>query len=357
MELSAVIATYNQAERLRLVLAGLTSQTLDRQRFEVLVVDDGSTDGTRQLLEECPMANLRTESLMPNQGRNRARNYGIRAARGELVVFLDGDALPAPDLLQRYLEAYREHGQLGVLCGHQYSIPDLEYFQDPQTGSLADVPVASVTRDYIDAHLEEMVVTEEMIRGDFPAIRARALAGAYPFDELREFQEQVRDLLQHCPDGAVSWLGLIPHNGAVPAALLREAGGFDEEIAFSEGWDLAYRLRGMGAGVFAVPADSYHLYHYHGFADPEAARTEEHLRFQAIEYLVHKHRDPRLRLVHFWLAGLWPDPFIPEEAVIRDTMDLERLYRTLPDQQLQDYHTVLRHHPLRPPLREPDVGA
>ena len=98
MDISVVIATFNQAERLRLVLRGLQEQILSPNRFEVLVIDDGCTDNTVAIAESRQMDNLRVISLRENMGRNAARNRGIEEARGELVVFLDGDALPAPDL-------------------------------------------------------------------------------------------------------------------------------------------------------------------------------------------------------------------------------------------------------------------
>ena len=355
MEISVVIPTHNQEERLRLVLCGLAKQTLGSECFEVLVVDDGCTDGTRQMLEEVEASNLRSIALMAHQGRNQARNKGIESAEGELVVFLDGDALPGPELLSRYLEAYQRYGSRVVLCGFQYSLPDLEYFQDPQTGSLMELPLPSVMWDYIDTHLEEMVITEEMIQRDFAAVHARAREGGYPFEALKQLQDQVLELFAQCPGAAINWLGFSPHNGAIPHDLLFATGGFDEQIPFSEGWELAYRLHKEGAGIYPVRAASYHLYHHHVFAEPEAAQEEVQVRCQAIEYMVHKHRDSRIRLLYFWFAHLWPDPFLPEEAVIGELEEFDRRYRTLSEEQWQEYQIILDHHPLWSFLPEMEV--
>lgn len=346
MEISVVIPTHNQQERLRLVLCGLQQQTLAARRFEVVVVDDGGTDGTWEMLRELALDNLRVLNLRPNQGRNQARNRGAQLARGELVVFLDGDALPAPDLLERYLDAYQRHGPWAILCGFQRSLPDLEYFQDPQTGSLIDGPMPSVLRDYLDAHRAELVITEAMIREDFSAIHARAREGGYPFPESKKRQDQLWELFEVQPDAEVGWLGFIPHNGAVPWALLQAVDGFDVQIPFSEGWELAYRLRQWcGVEILPVEAVSYHLYHFHPFKEPQAAREEARKRYRAIEHMVLKHRDTRIRLLYFWFAQLWPDAFIPEEAVVENLVKLDRLYREMSEATWLEYQCILQHHP------------
>ena len=347
MDLSVIIPTHNQTERLRLVLCSLRRQTLAGADFEIIVVDDGCTDGTAVMAAGLGMANLRVLSLRPNQGRNRARNLGAAEARGELLVFLDGDALPAPDLLERYLEARHCYGAQAVFCGFQRCLPDLEYLQDPQTGTMVQDEVPSVLQDFLTAQSAELQITEEMVAGDFAAIHARSSEGGYPFPESRRRQDQVIALLMKRPDAAVSWLGFIPHNGAVPRALFQAAGGFDAQIPFSEGWELAYRLQhGLGAQIRAVPAAlSYHLYHYHPFEEPQEAGREAQRRYDAIEYMVAKHRDERIRLLYCWFAHLWPDPFIPAEALVEDLLHFDRLYRELPAEQWQEYQIVLQYHP------------
>ena len=108
---------------------------------------------------------------------------------------------------------------------------------------------------------------------------------------------------------------------------MAEGGGFDERISFSEGWELAYRLqRRCGAEVHGVNACTYHLYHHHDFARPE----ESDVRYRAIEHMVARHRDERLRLLYFWIGSMWPDPQMPETALVPDLLEFERRYRELP---------------------------
>lgn len=104
MEISVVIPTYNNRDVLRETVRHLRGQTLAADLYEIVVVDDGSTDGTAQMLDELaaqPGAAVRRVS-QANRGRSAARNLGVRTARGRIVVFLDSDLWAAPTLLAEH---------------------------------------------------------------------------------------------------------------------------------------------------------------------------------------------------------------------------------------------------------------
>ena len=341
MDISVIVATYNQKERLRLVLSGLENQGISSEHFEILVVDDGSTDGTGAMLKSLNMQNLEVESFQTNQGRCLARNRGIERAHGSLVVFLDGDALPAPDLLQHYLEAYKENGQKSVFCGYQYVLPNLEYFQNPQTGSLLDTSLPYSLRRRLALHRDKMIIAEDMVRNEFNSIIEKAVEGGYPFESVRTMQREFRDLYETVEKPALGWIGLYPHNMAIPLKLLEKVGGFDDTIPFCEGWELGYRLRAAGGRFISVQASSYHLYHHHHFSDPEKAKAEGIKRYAAVEYMARKHSDALVRLVHFWWAHLWPNPFLPEESVIGSLIEFDHIYRTISETDEKEYQGLL----------------
>ncbi len=341
MDISVVIATHNQKERLRLVLSALKDQHFSENRLEIIVVDDGSTDGTSAMLSSLQSTGLRVESFAKNSGRCHARNAGIKEACGALVVFLDGDALPAPDLLLRYWQSHQKNGDNAVLCGDQYVLPHLEFLQDPQTGSLFDIPLSCSARKHLTQQRERIIVTEDRVRRDFSSIAAQSSEGGYPFPQVRALQREFHELCTKAPNSPLAWLGLYPHNMAVPLALLKEVGGFDEAIPFCEGWELGYRLKRAGAQFIRARALSYHLYHYHDFSDPAKAKAETAKRYAAVEYLAHTHSDPFVYLIHFWWAHLWPNPFFPEESIIRSLVEFDHLYRTISAQKWQTYRAVL----------------
>ena len=124
--LSVVIPAYNQAATLRRTLEALEQQTLDPHLYEVIVVDDGSTDETAALVRGRSAEDPRVHLLQhgTNRGRSAARNSGIRTARGEIVVLIDSDILVRPDFLAHHLDAHRRSLH-PVLCrGPVVDLPD-----------------------------------------------------------------------------------------------------------------------------------------------------------------------------------------------------------------------------------------
>jgi GT2 family glycosyltransferase len=116
-KMSVVIATYNGARTLR-----ECCEALRRVRYanvEVIVVDDGSADGSGRIADACGFRLITTE----NRGLAAARNTGIAAASGEIVVFLDDDAYPDPDWLT-YLALEFEQGGFAGVGGPNLPVPN-----------------------------------------------------------------------------------------------------------------------------------------------------------------------------------------------------------------------------------------
>jgi len=88
-KVSVIVPTYNRADRLERALNSIVSQTC--QDFELIVVDDGSTDKTSQLMKSFPKAQY--FYIKKNSGVSKARNVGLAFAKGELICFLDSDDL------------------------------------------------------------------------------------------------------------------------------------------------------------------------------------------------------------------------------------------------------------------------
>jgi glycosyltransferase involved in cell wall biosynthesis len=125
--LSVVIPTHQRAALLERSLESLTAQTLPLSRFEVVVVDDGSSDWTAsvcaRLADELPLRYFRIE----RSGNSAAKNLGLFASQAPLVLFFDDDDLADPDLLQAHVEAHRDHPEENVaVLGHTTWAPGLE---------------------------------------------------------------------------------------------------------------------------------------------------------------------------------------------------------------------------------------
>ena len=127
-----MVATYNRAGLLKRMLDALDSQDLDPAEFEVIVVDDGSSDETPSVLESAqPRFSLRT-FRQSNQGPAAARNLAIANAAADVIITIDDDVVPATDLLRRHLalqETEKSSAAMGmmVLPPNKHLSPWLEW--------------------------------------------------------------------------------------------------------------------------------------------------------------------------------------------------------------------------------------
>ncbi|MBQ8366951.1 MAG: glycosyltransferase family 2 protein [Alistipes sp.] len=109
IRISLVIATYNRAEQLLATLRSVVEQSLAPEAWECVVVDNNSTDATRErvvaLCAEHPTLNIRY-IFEPEQGLSAARNAGIGAAGGDIIAFVDDDERIVPDFLSAYIDLF-----------------------------------------------------------------------------------------------------------------------------------------------------------------------------------------------------------------------------------------------------------
>lgn len=101
---SVVIPTYNRLDMLLRVLDALERQT-GAPPFEVIVINDGSSDDTDRVLSQRDGITFRTQ---PNSGPGRARNHGVSLAKGRFVVFIGDDTVPEPRFLAEHARVHRE---------------------------------------------------------------------------------------------------------------------------------------------------------------------------------------------------------------------------------------------------------
>jgi glycosyltransferase involved in cell wall biosynthesis len=234
---SVVVPTRNRAARLGRLFDALREQTIGPEAFEVIVVDDGSTDATAQVIERAraePGLRLRAISRALAGGPAAARNEGWREASAPLVAFVDDDCEPAPEWLERLAAAADEHPG-DVLAGPTTPIP---------------------------AEAERI--------GPFA---------------------RTRDLAQ--PD---EWFASC--NIAYPRDLLRRLDGFDERFteALGEDTDLGWRARELGADLEFVPAAAVH--HAVDEIGPAGALREALIGVDAI-YAFRRHPELRRRTLQF----------------------------------------------------------
>ncbi len=198
--ISIVIPTYNHARFLAEAIRSALDQTW--QDFEIIVVDDGSTDDTHRVVAQFGQSvkYIRQE----NGGLAAARNAGIRAARGREIGLLDADDVWLPDYLMTMLTALESDSRVGaVYCGWQYI--------DEAGNSLPRVNVRVVPPDQAYqamVHMDFLVPSGVLVRRDC-------------FDDLGLFDESLRDT-QGCEDWDM-WLRILKQYRmiGVPQALVK----------------------------------------------------------------------------------------------------------------------------------------
>jgi glycosyltransferase involved in cell wall biosynthesis len=166
---SVVIPTLNRAALLREAIESVRAQSF--RDFEIIVVDDGSGDGTAVWLGL--QADIRAV-FQGGGGVTRARNAGIRAARGELICFLDSDDLWEPEKLARQIAYLDAHPECGLVA------TEISAFNErglvPGRGKAAQYPIrtGNVARDLLFAN---------WIQTSTVMVRRACLEAAGPFDE------------------------------------------------------------------------------------------------------------------------------------------------------------------------------
>lgn len=128
---TVLIPTYNSLANLKRCLAALREQSCPD--FEIVVVDDGSQDGSADYLAALKWQRLKWQRLSENQGRSAARNQAIALAEAPLLIFLDSDMVVCNDFVAAHLHFHRHHGagwigQGRVIISHDYANPTLTPF-------------------------------------------------------------------------------------------------------------------------------------------------------------------------------------------------------------------------------------
>jgi glycosyltransferase involved in cell wall biosynthesis len=206
---SVVVPTYNRLGRLRHVVTALEQQVYPSDAYEVIVISDGSTDGTDAYLEAFRSTMRLRWFPQANRGPAAARNAGIQKADGEFIVFIDDDVVPEPQLLEEHARSHREAGRDVVVVGPLLT---------PEGFEMA--PWVRWEQEML------MKGYNALLRGDWPASARQFYTG----------------------------------NASLRRSHILAAGGFDEGLRRAEDVELAYRLANNGLGfVFNIQAAGLHF--------------------------------------------------------------------------------------------------
>jgi len=206
-KVSIVIPTYNRLPRLKQVIAAIERQDYPLEDIEVVIISDGSTDGTDEYLSSSKTPLHIRFVPQANAGPAAARNNGIRNAQSNIVLFLDDDVIPSPKLVAEHMRLQADRQNLVVL-GPMLNPPDFKLS-----------PWVAWEQTMLDKQYTAMQ------RGNWKATERQFYTG----------------------------------NTSVPRQALLKSGGFDERFRRAEDIELAYRLEQQGMEfTFTMAAVGYH---------------------------------------------------------------------------------------------------
>lgn len=166
---SVIVPAYNAADTLPACIEALLRQSVPREDYEVIVVDDGSTDATAQVADRPGVIAVR----QPHRGPAAARNTGIQVALGRVLLFTDADCVPAPNWIERMFLAFADPavaGCKGIYCTRQSS-PVARFVQAEYEEKYRRMEKA-VTIDFVDtysaAYRKEVLLREGVFDEDIP---------------------------------------------------------------------------------------------------------------------------------------------------------------------------------------------
>ncbi len=245
--LTVVIPVYNRVDLLDRTLAGLHNQTLDRSRFEVVVGDDGSNEDVAAVISQ-RAGSLEIRHVRQDHdgfGLAKARNLAAAEARGEVLVFLDADCIPAPGLLERHAWWHSRAANLVV------------------AGSRRDMDSSSLPpEDIADGSADLAATIGEPDDG----------GGYTPNDWRRVLFRRTRKLLL----GDSGFRAAIGANLSLRRDRFEAVGGYSEVFDEWGGEDTEFNWRVWNNGAFFVPdtrAMAYHQIQHDTDASREASRS------------------------------------------------------------------------------------
>ena len=215
MRASVVIPTYNRLSELRTVIAAVQEQARPPEaELEIVVVDDGSSDGTWDWLTAQGGGPGFNFIRQPNSGPAKARNRGVEEATGELILFLGDDTEPQPGWLNAHLEGHRLFGDDGpqAILGYtsfppETDSPFLRFINEygAQFGYLLIEDPGTVAFNFFYTSNISLPRSELVrlggFRDDFPAAAWEDIEFAYRAvrDGLRiRYQPRARTIHRHC---------------------------------------------------------------------------------------------------------------------------------------------------------------
>ncbi|WP_349409279.1 glycosyltransferase family 2 protein [Pseudalkalibacillus sp. SCS-8] len=283
-EISIIIPSYNRYPQNLLTLYSLQNQTYDPDKFEVIFIDDCSSDKTPiiQHTFQPPFSfnYIRNEE---NLGRSKSRNLGINEATGRIIIFLDAEMIVEPDFVQNHANHHDTESNKVVsgalFLKRVYTISNKLFTKQQRlhmdyllkmNRKIFKIKRSQIRRGYPEV---QFITKEDILNGHYKLL---SYDSPYFQDVKNHYGAELNG--HHLP-----WILFISGIVSVPKQLLLKSGGFDESFVGwgFEDWELGYRLYQNGAEfISASDVTGYHQEHPISVIDIDQSMFENYLRYQ-----------------------------------------------------------------------------
>ncbi|MBU8589370.1 glycosyltransferase [Priestia megaterium] len=269
IKVSIIMPTYNKYNQISLSLYGLSKQTFSDSDYEVILVDDASSDKTRDILKEIDVPfKFKYIRMKKNKGRSFVRNIGIKHSEGDVLIFLDGEMLVTPHFIQNHYKHHLQETNLVVTGAMHYEgvytfiMPD---YNEDQFAHLKDL----VRKDpkYMEIY-ESYERTRHKSKKPYPLVtiedidterfQSLSFSNRYFLNSgLKHFGERLKGF-------TLPYIAFLSGNVSVRKEELNKSGYFDETFVGygAEDWEIGYRLYKNGAQFVLDPSTvAYHQEH------------------------------------------------------------------------------------------------
>ena len=317
IEVSVVIPTYNKKDFLEITLTALGIQTYPSDKYEVVIVNDGSTDATEEFISSFKVPYQISYIYQKNSGRSAARNHGIELAKGKTLIFIDDDCVPGPAFIENHMQNHRRDDN-SVVLGYKYlTFSQMLPNSSPHKELLMETLKRQKTFHYFSDFPENaMLIHPEDFNNGFKKLVQLSFAGEKP-----RWEEVYKTYTAHLKGFVVPWSLFTTGNISISKRHCIDVGGFDENF---RGWgledyELGYRLYNKLRLPFVLDKTSvtYRLIHWSNVKeDRVASKVKNYI------YFCKKH--PHLEVYLHWRLSVRQLDIHTYNALVKQYYELSK---------------------------------
>lgn len=287
--------SYNKYPQNLLALYALENQTFDVSQMEIILVDDASTDATPALAQYHPACKLQYIRLEENTGRSKAKNIGIHASQGDVLIILDAEMLVDSGFVERHYNYHQAEDKLIVTgCTNHYGVYtvldyEMEKQELKQFAHLAKQHATKLPRK------TRTILKKSLLRNPFFQHKRKDKISIFSKQDIWDLKYKALSFFngdwsseifsafgQNLNGFFAPWMFVITRNISVRRSVFDAVGGFYEELQGwgYEDWEFGYRVIKYGGKILEdsqIPI--YHQEHYKMTTNFFKEATSNYLKF------------------------------------------------------------------------------